>query len=42
MNGTLPLPPSGSIRELALIGPNAVNPVYQGAGSAEVGPGLSR
>jgi len=41
VTGTLPLPPSGSIRGLALIGPNAVYPVYQGAGSAEVGPAVA-
>ena len=39
VSGTLPLPApaSGKIRELALMGPNAVHPVYQGSGSAEVG-----
>ena len=39
VSGTLPLPApaAGKIRELALIGPNAVHPVYQGSGSAEVG-----
>jgi beta-glucosidase len=35
----LPLP--REIKELALIGPNAVHPVYQGAGSAEVGPAVT-
>jgi len=35
----LPLP--RDIRELALIGPNAVHPVYQGGGSAEVGPAVT-
>ena len=35
----LPLP--RDIRTLALIGPNAVHPVYQGGGSAEVGPAVT-
>jgi len=39
VNGALPLPEG--IRELALIGPNALHPVYQGAGSAEVGPAVT-
>jgi beta-glucosidase len=39
VSGTLPLPlpASGELGELALIGPNALHPVYQGSGSAEVG-----
>ena len=36
VSGTLPLPVP-EIGRLALIGPNAVHPVYQGSGSAEVG-----
>lgn len=39
VSGALPLP--RDIREVALIGPNAVHPVYQGAGSAEVGPAIT-
>ena len=39
VSGALPLPEG--IRELALIGPNALHPVYQGAGSAEVGPAVT-
>lgn len=39
VGSALPLPEG--IRELALIGPNAVHPVYQGAGSAEVGPAVT-
>lgn len=39
VSGALPLP--RDLREVALIGPNAVNPVYQGAGSAEVGPAIT-
>ncbi|HET9170851.1 MAG TPA: glycoside hydrolase family 3 C-terminal domain-containing protein [Actinospica sp.] len=38
VSSALPLPTD--IRELALIGPNAVHPVYQGGGSAEVGPAV--
>jgi beta-glucosidase len=36
VNAALPLPEG--IAEVAVIGPNALNPVYQGGGSAEVGP----
>jgi beta-glucosidase len=39
VSSALPLP--SDIRELALIGPNAVHPVYQGGGSAEVGPAVT-
>ena len=39
VGSTLPLPTD--INELALIGPNAVQPVYQGGGSAEVGPAVT-
>jgi len=39
VGSALPLPEG--IRELALIGPNAVHPVYQGGGSAEVGPAVT-
>ena len=39
VSGALPLPTG--IRGLALIGPNAVHPVYQGGGSAEVGPAVT-
>ena len=39
VSAALPLPTE--IRNLALIGPNAVEPVYQGAGSAEVGPAVT-
>ena len=39
VGAALPLPEG--IGNLALIGPNAVHPVYQGAGSAEVGPAVT-
>jgi beta-glucosidase len=39
VSAALPLP--ADIRQLALIGPNAVHPVYQGGGSAEVGPAVT-
>jgi beta-glucosidase len=39
VGSALPLP--SDIGELALIGPNAVHPVYQGGGSAEVGPAVT-
>jgi beta-glucosidase len=39
VGAALPLPEG--IRNLALIGPNAVQPVYQGGGSAEVGPAVT-
>jgi beta-glucosidase len=39
VSSALPLPED--IRNVALIGPNAVHPVYQGAGSAEVGPAVT-
>ena len=38
-SSALPLP--AGIKQLALIGPNAVHPVYQGGGSAEVGPAVT-
>lgn len=39
VGAALPLPEG--IAQLALIGPNAVRPVYQGGGSAEVGPAVT-